>query len=322
MTIKQVTVAGSGVLGSQIAFQAAYKGFDVTIYDINDQALENGKLRIQHLASLYRDEINLAKKNYSEKVLTINYNKNLLPKLDDIFLSKVAHSLFLVDELPKAIHFTSDLADAVSQADLIIEAIPERIDIKQAFYEKLGKIVPSQTIFATNSSTLLPSQFAEISGRPDKFIALHFANNIWQNNMVEIMGHEKTSPDTHQDVLTFAQQIGMVPLELHQEQPGYILNSILVPFLESALTLYYNKIADTETIDKTWKIGTGAPYGPLEILDIIGIETAYNILKNYADTSLDPTCLHARLANMLKEEFIDKGYLGRASGRGFHTYSA
>ncbi|MGT2959016.1 3-hydroxybutyryl-CoA dehydrogenase [Streptococcus bovimastitidis] len=321
MKIKQVSVAGSGILGSQIAFQAAYKGFDVTIYDINDQALEQGKLRIQHLASLYQEEILIAKTNYSEKALNINYNKNLLPKLDDIFLSKVAQSLELVDELPRNIHFTSDMAAAVQKADLVIEAVPERIDIKEDFYQKLSQVAPEHTIFATNSSTLLPSQFAEVSGRPEKFIALHFANNIWQNNMVEIMGHATTSPDTHQAVLTFAQQIGMIPLQLQVEQPGYILNSILVPFLESALTLYYKKVADCQTIDRTWKIGTGAPYGPLEILDIIGIETAYNILKNYADTTTDPDCLHACLAKMLKEEFIDKGYYGKAAGHGFYDYS-
>ncbi|MBA2795852.1 3-hydroxyacyl-CoA dehydrogenase [Streptococcus porcinus] len=320
MTIKRVTVAGSGVLGSQIAFQTAYKGLEVTIYDIDEQAIERGKAKIKHLASLYKDEILVAKNNYSEKVENLSYNKNLLPKLNDVFLEKVNQSLELVEKLPRKIHFSTDLAKAVEEADLVIEAVPEQVKIKKEFYQKLSHLAPKKTIFATNSSTLLPSEFAQATGRPEQFIALHFANNIWQNNIVEIMGHEHTSSETHQTALAFAQQIGMVPLELKQEQPGYVLNSILVPFLESALTLYYKKVADSKTIDQAWKLGTGAPYGPLEILDIIGIETAYNILKNYADTTENPDSLHAHLAKMLKEEFIDKGYLGKVAGHGFYPY--
>ncbi|MCC9723110.1 3-hydroxyacyl-CoA dehydrogenase, partial [Streptococcus agalactiae] len=185
---------------------------------------------------------------------------------------------------------------------------------------QLAKVAPSKTIFATNSSTLVPSQFADITGRPDKFLAMHFANNIWQNNIVEIMGHKGTDDEVIKEALAFSKDIGMVPLHIHKEQPGYILNSILVPFLESALALYYDKVSDSETIDKTWKLGTGAPMGPLEILDIIGIDTAYNIMKNYSDTNSDPNSLHAHLAKMLKEEFIDKGRTGKAAGHGFYDY--
>ncbi len=320
MTIKKVTVAGSGVLGSQIAFQAAYKGFEVTIYDIDDQALKSGEKRLEKLASIYQAEIEKAKKAYHEKLSTLNYNKNLLPELDDNFLTKVSESLTLVEQLPSQIALSKDLKEAIKAADLVIEAIPENVDIKASFYKQLAQVAPSKTIFASNSSTFIPSQFADISGRPDKFIALHFANNIWQNNIVEIMGHKASSEDTYQKTLTFAKEMGMVPLTLKQEQAGYILNSILIPFLKSALTLYYKDIADPDTIDKAWKLGTGAPFGPLEILDIIGIETAYNILNNHAETQNDPNSLRAHIAKMLKEDFLDKGYTGKASGRGFHTY--
>lgn len=288
MTIKNLTVAGSGVLGSQIAFQAAYKGMSVTIYDINDEALNKGKERIKKLAKVYQSEIETAKEAYSDKAKSIKYNKNL--------------------------------DQAVSDADLVIEAVPETVSIKEDFYKQLAKVAPSKTIFATNSSTLVPSQFADITGRPDKFLAMHFANNIWQNNIVEIMGHKGTDDEVVKEALAFSKDIGMVPLHIHKEQPGYILNSILVPFLESALALYYNKVSDSETIDKTWKLGTGAPMGPLEILDIIGIDTAYNIMKNYSDTNSDPNSLHAHLAKMLKEEFIDKGRTGKAAGHGFYDY--
>ncbi|HFH7888414.1 TPA: 3-hydroxyacyl-CoA dehydrogenase [Streptococcus agalactiae] len=320
MTIKNLTVAGSGVLGSQIAFQAAYKGMSVTIYDINDEALNKGKERIKKLAKVYQSEIETAKEAYSDKAKSIKYNKNLLPSLDHIFLSKVADSLDLIADLPNQITFSKNLDQAVSDADLVIEAVPETVSIKEDFYKQLAKVAPSKTIFATNSSTLVPSQFADITGRPDKFLAMHFANNIWQNNIVEIMGHKGTDDEVVKEALAFSKDIGMVPLHIHKEQPGYILNSILVPFLESALALYYNKVSDSETIDKTWKLGTGAPMGPLEILDIIGIDTAYNIMKNYSDTNSDPNSLHAHLAKMLKEEFIDKGRTGKAAGHDFYDY--
>ncbi|MCD0153293.1 3-hydroxyacyl-CoA dehydrogenase, partial [Streptococcus agalactiae] len=140
------------------------------------------------------------------------YNKNLLPSLDHIFLSKVADSLDLIADLPNQITFSKNLDQAVSDADLVIEAVPETVSIKEDFYKQLAKVAPSKTIFATNSSTLVPSQFADITGRPDKFLAMHFANNIWQNNIVEIMGHKGTDDEVVKEALAFSKDIGMVPL--------------------------------------------------------------------------------------------------------------
>lgn len=320
MTIKELTVAGSGVLGSQIAFQSAFKGINVTIYDINEQALTKGKERIETLAEIYKNEIEKAKESYNREANNIKYNQNLLPSLDHIFLSEVTDSINFINKIPGKITFSKSLKEAVSKADLVIEAVPETISIKEDFYKELSKVAPKNTIFATNSSTLVPSQFASLTGRPEKFLAMHFANNIWQNNIVEVMGHEKTDKAVIDQALEFSKSIGMVALPIQKEQHGYILNSILVPFLENALALYYNEVADVQTIDKTWKLGTGAPMGPFEILDIIGIDTVYNIMKNYADTNNDPNSLHAHLAKMLKETFIDQNRTGKASGYGFYQY--
>ncbi|GAE48099.1 3-hydroxybutyryl-CoA dehydrogenase [Mesobacillus boroniphilus JCM 21738] len=128
-------------------------------------------------------------------------------------------------------------------------------------------------MFATNTSTLLPSQFADATGRPEKFLALHFANEIWKNNTAEVMMHPGTDKEVFNDLLEFAKAIGMVALPLYKEQPGYILNSLLVPFLEAGQMLLMKEVADPETIDKTWMIATGAPKGPFAILDIVGITT-------------------------------------------------
>ena len=111
---------------------------------------------------------------------------------------------------------------------------------------------------------MLPSQFAESTGRPEKFLALHFANEIWKHNTAEIMGHPGTDKNVFNDIVAFSKAIGMVALPLQKEQPGYIVNSLLVPLLSAATNLLVNEVADAETIDKTWMVATGAPTGPFE----------------------------------------------------------
>ncbi|TLS36004.1 3-hydroxyacyl-CoA dehydrogenase [Pseudalkalibacillus caeni] len=286
MDFKNITVAGSGVLGSQIAFQTAFKGFHVTVYDINDDAIARAKDRIANLKPRYQEDLGA-----TEQEVDTAYNR---------------------------ISFYSDLAKAVEDADLVIEAVPEVVQIKTDFYKKLRKVAPEKTVFATNSSTLLPSQFAEATGRPEKFLALHFANEIWVNNTAEIMKHQGTDPDVFNDLIEFAGAIGMVALPLQKEQPGYILNSLLVPLLEAAQLLLVKEVSDPATIDKTWMIATGSPKGPFAILDIVGITTAYNIAQGKAEATGNEK--FKQLAELLKTKYIDKGKLGRETGEGFYTY--
>lgn len=286
MEYKHITVAGSGVLGSQIAFQTAFKGFGVSIYDINDQALGKACERIQLLIPRYKEDLGATEEQLRAAEQRIAYH--------------------------------SDLKEAVAQADLVIEAVPEVVQIKTDFYQALAKVAPADTRFATNSSTLLPSQFAEATGRPAQFLALHFANEIWKNNTAEIMKHPGTDPKVFEEVIAFAKAIGMVALPLYKEQPGYILNSLLVPLLEAAQLLLVKEVADAETIDKTWMVGTGAPLGPFAILDVVGINTAYNIGQAKAAATGDPEM--AKVAELLKTSYIDKGKLGRATGEGFYKY--
>ncbi|MBT2692792.1 3-hydroxyacyl-CoA dehydrogenase [Bacillus sp. ISL-55] len=285
MNYKNITVAGSGVLGSQIAFQTAYHGFNVSVYDINDEAIERAKERISKLKPRYQEDLGA-----SEQELDAAYNR---------------------------LSFYSDLSQAAADADLVIEAVPEVVDIKIDFYNKLGQVAPERTVFATNTSTLLPSQFADATGRPEKFLALHFANEIWKNNTAEVMMHPGTDKAVFDDLLEFAKAIGMVALPLYKEQPGYILNSLLVPFLEAGQMLLMKEVADPETIDKTWMIATGAPKGPFAILDIVGITTAYNIANAKGEAGVPQ---FKELANLLKTEYIDKGKLGAATGEGFYKY--
>ncbi|GER68317.1 3-hydroxybutyryl-CoA dehydrogenase [Weizmannia acidilactici] len=286
MDFQNITVAGSGVLGSQIAYQTAFKGFNVNVYDINDEAVERAKKRIAGLKERYREDLGA-----TEQEVNAAYNR---------------------------ISFSADLAHAVADADLVIEAVPEVVQIKTDFYKKLGAVAPAKTVFATNSSTLLPSQFAEATGRPEKFLALHFANEIWKNNTAEIMKHPGTDEKVFQNVIEFAKAIGMVALPLYKEQPGYILNSLLVPLLEAAQMLLVKGVSDVETIDKTWKVATGAPLGPFQILDVVGITTAYNITLAKAEATGNE--LYKKMADLFKTEYIDKGKLGKETGEGFYKY--
>ncbi|WP_041695086.1 3-hydroxyacyl-CoA dehydrogenase [Alicyclobacillus acidocaldarius] len=284
MPFRNITVAGGGVLGSQIAYQTAFHGFPVVVYDVSDEALAKVRERLEKLKPNYMRDLQASKEQ--------------------------------VDAAMDRIRLTADLAGAVREADLVIEAVPEIPEVKREFYERLGKVAPAHTVFATNSSTLLPSQFAEATGRPEKFLALHFANSIWRHNTAEVMRHPGTDEQVFRDVIEFARAIGMVPLPLHKEQPGYILNSLLVPFLEAAQMLWVNEVADPETIDKTWMIATGAKEGPFAILDTVGIRTAYNIASGKAKAGNEA---YGKLAEKLKA-MIDEGKLGRESGEGFYRY--
>lgn len=280
--IHSVTVLGTGVLGSQIAFQTAFKGFTVTAYDIDDSALTAARKRFDGLVATYGSEVADAKNGAAAQAL------------DRITL-------------------TADIAAAVADADLVIEAIPEILDLKRQTYEKIRTLAPARTIFATNSSTLLPSDLAESTGRPDRFLALHFANRVWQFNTAEIMGTTQTDPKVYAAVVSFAEAIGMVPIELHREKAGYVLNSLLVPFLNAAAGLAAGGYADPADVDKTWRIATGAPLGPFQMFDIIGLQTPYNIMAHGDATT-------QKLATWLKTNYIDKGKLGLASGEGFYSY--
>ena len=280
--IERVAVLGTGVLGSQIAFQTAYSGFDVTAYDISDEILEKARHGFAALATRYEKEVEGAADGSAQAALA-------------------------------RITYSSRLDDAVRDADLVIESAPKRIEIKRDLYAKLGPLAPEKAIFVTNSSTLLPSKLADATGRPDRFLALHFANEIWVHNTAEIMGHADTDPDVYQAVVDFASRIGMVPIELRKEQPGYVVNSLQVPFLQAAQALVVNGVADPETVDKAWRTATGAPHGPFQALDVIGLTTAYNIDAVGDEES-------RANARYLKEHYIDEGKLGRSTGEGFYKY--
>ncbi|MDY5785472.1 3-hydroxyacyl-CoA dehydrogenase [Corynebacterium sp.] len=284
MNITNVTVLGAGVLGAQIALVTAVRGFNVVSYDINDDALEAAKKRFD------------------------TFGKQMAAELDDVTADTVA-------EGRERLRQSSDLEDAVKDADLVIEAVPEKLEIKKDTWARVGKAAPDNAIFATNTSTLLPSSFAEATGDPSRFLALHFANHIWVNNTAEIMPHDGTDPALVDVLVEFAEAIKMVPVKLKKEQPGYIVNTLLVPFLQAGQYLLANDVAEPADIDRDWRNSTGSPAGPFEIMDVVGLRTVLSV--NESEDSQEEW--KKDFADIVKQ-MIEDGRIGVESGEGFFRY--
>ena len=282
MAFQNITIAGTGVLGSQIAYQTALNGFKVTAYDLDVDA---AKQRVLALKDSYKQDLDLTDEDFQAGLNNLT--------------------------------FTTDLKAAVEDADYVIEALPEKLEIKEDFYKQLSKLAPTKTVFASNSSTMVPSQLVKFVDRPAKFLHMHFANKIWKCNVAEIMGTDQTDPAVYQEVVDFAKAIKMVPIEIHKEQPGYVLNALLIPFVVSAMSLWVKGVADPETVDKDWMISTGAPVGPFMMLDDVGLRTTWNIMNGLYATQHKE--LFKQIADKLKEK-LDAGQEGLESGEGFYKY--
>lgn len=311
MCIKNVVVAGGGVLGSQIALQSAFCGFNVKIWLRSEGSIERAKPKLERFKNIYLATLEEMKTNPLAYCRGFTNKEKLTDEEIDALKEQTIKGY-------ESLVLTSSYEEACEDADLVIEAIAENPEQKIAFYKDLADYLPEKTILVTNSSTLLPSMFAEYTGRAEKYLALHFANNIWQNNTAEVMGHAGTEAEYYDKVVKFAEDINMVPLKLKKEQPGYILNSMLVPFLTAAESLYAEEVADFETIDLTWVLATGAPLGPFRIIDVVGLTTAYNIVS-MDPRAQDPNSTQAKIAAQLKAR-IDEGKTGINAGEGFYKY--
>ncbi|MBQ7222098.1 MAG: 3-hydroxyacyl-CoA dehydrogenase [Bacteroidales bacterium] len=322
MVFKKVVIAGGGVLGSQIAFQAAYCGLDVTVWLRSEGSVGRTLPKIEQTKKAYEDAIELMASPAGKEDANWSFGIADRESFDK------EKCLANVQRAHGTIKLELDMAKAVADADIVIESVVENAAEKIVFYKTLAPLLSPKTILVTNSSTLLPSTFAKYTGRPDKFLSLHFANAIWKNITAEIMAQGETSQESFLNVMEFASLIRMMPLPVNKEKSGYLLNSMLVPFLLSGLDLYVNGVSDPESIDKAWVYGTGSPRGPFRILDVVGLKTAYNIVMEYQKV---PGLLSPLLKKMLMpynfkgmakvlKDMMDQGKLGKASGEGFYKY--
>ena len=316
---KKIVVAGGGVLGSQIAYQAAYCGFDVTIWLRSEGSIGRCQPKLDNLKKTYIDALNLMAD-------PVKGETNWCPGLAEMGSFDLDACLKKVENIDVKLEL--DMAKAVKDADLVIESMAENADDKIKFYTALAPLLDEKTVVVTNSSTLLPSAFAKYTGRPDKYLSMHFANSIWKNNVAEIMVQDKTDKKYFDMICEFANEIRMLALPVLKEKSGYLLNSMLVPFLLSGLDLYANGISDPESIDLAWTKGTGAPKGPFKIFDTVGLTTALNIVDQYQKV---PGLFKPMLSKMMMpynfkgmkailEKYIAEGKLGMSSDEGFYKY--
>jgi 3-hydroxyacyl-CoA dehydrogenase len=286
MSFTKITTAGAGTMGSQVAWQMAFHGKDVVVYDAIPAGLQKGQ-------ALHRE--------YAEHFMA---QRGATPKqVDDTFAR---------------LTYTTDLAAAVRDADLISESVPESMSIKESFWREASKNAPAQTVFTTNSSTLAPSALVGFVDRPQKFLALHFAIGVWDSNIGEVMGHPGTDTAVFESLLTFADEIGLVPIPIRKEQSGYIINSLLVPWCTAALELLVRGVSDYQSIDRTWMITLQTGMGPFGMIDRMGLAVVYHVAKLIGETTPNTQALES--ARYLDEHFIQKGHLGIASGQGFYRY--
>jgi 3-hydroxyacyl-CoA dehydrogenase len=286
VTFTNVTTAGAGTMGSQVAWQMAFHGKYVTVYDAIPAGLDKGKEFHQTYATLFLSERGATQQ-----------------QIDDTFAR---------------LSYTTDLPTAVRDADLISESVPESIGIKEAFWRSASNYAPADTVFTTNTSTLAPSAMVDFVDRPKQFLALHFAIGVWDSNIGEVMGHPGTDPAVFARVLTFAAEIGLVPIPILKEQNGYIINSLLVPWCTAALDLLVRGVSDVESIDRTWMITLQTRIGPCGMMDRMGLGVVYHVAKLIGDATPDHPALES--ARYIDEKFIQRGHLGVASGEGFYSY--
>ena len=287
--VKSVTVVGLGLMGAGIAQVAAQNSFQVTVVDEQDEFLQKGMVMIRK--SLDR----ITKKKFP------NEPKGAEKFIDDT-LSKVKISM--------------NVEKSVENADLVIEAITENIEAKQSLFRKLDEAAPSNTIFASNTSSFSITELAKVTKRPEKFGGLHFFNPVPLMSLVEVVRIRETSDRTFNALFQFAKDLGKSPVTCN-DTPGFIVNRLLVPYMMEAVRMLERGEASSSDIDKAMKLGAGYPMGPFELLDYVGLDTTKYIIDGWHEIYPDnPLFSPSETLNMLVED----GKFGRKTGMGFYQY--
>ena len=282
--ITKVGVVGLGTMGAGIVEVFARSGFDVVGLDTNDAAVERGR---SHIDGSTERALARGKLTAEERASILSH-----------------------------IRFTTDFAD-LADRDLVIEAVPENLDLKRGIFESLDAIVGPDAILATNTSSLSVTDIAVATARPAQVVGMHFFNPAPVQKFVEVVRTVVSADDVVSDVEAVARRLGKLPVVVG-DKAGFIANALLFGYLNHAASMFETKYATREDIDASMKLGCGLPMGPLALLDLIGLDTAYEILDTMYKQGRDR--LHAP-APVLKQ-MVTAGLKGRKSGRGFYTYEA
>jgi 3-hydroxybutyryl-CoA dehydrogenase len=282
--IRHVLVIGAGTMGRQIALHFALQGCDVSICDLQDAILERAMaLTRKAAAGLVR-----------QGAVTAAAAEGALGR----------------------ILATTDAAKAAAHADLVSESVPEDPELKGRVFALFHTLCPERTLFTTNTSSLLPSMFAAETGRPGKFLALHF-HDLRTTPVVDIMPHPGTAMATVHIVREFSKRTGLIPLVLNKENPGYLFNYMFMALLGAAQTLAAAEVASIEDVDRAWMGVFNVPIGPFGLMDHVGLDTAWKITDYWASKTGDPQAL--KNAAFLKR-WVERGELGQKTGQGFYRY--
>lgn len=283
MNVNNVLVIGAGQMGSGIAQVCAQSGFSVTLHDVNEEQVKKG------LATM-------------EKLLQRSVEKERMTEEEK-------------NETLNRIRLSSDLASASKDADLVIEAIIENMEIKQSLFKQLDDLTPEHAILASNTSSLSITEIAAATNRPEKVIGMHFMNPVPVMKLVEIIRALQTSDETYDVIADMTKKLYKTSVE-SKDYPGFIANRILIPMINEAIYTVYEGVASIEDVDTVMKLGANHPMGPLQLADFIGLDTCLYIMEvlyeGFGDSKYRPC--------PLLRQYVQAGWYGRKSGRGFYSY--
>ena len=282
--MKNVTVIGAGTMGNGIAHVFAQSGFNVTLVDVREEALEKA------LATIGRNLDRLIKK---EKISEADKSATL---------NRIATA--------------TDIAAGSSSADLVVEAAMERLDLKLSIFKAMDAAAPSHCILVTNTSSISITEIAAVTGRPEQVIGMHFMNPVPVMKLIEVIRGYATSDDTCQRVMALSQSLGKIPVEVN-DYPGFVANRILMPMINEAIITLQEGVATVDAIDTVMKLGMAHPMGPLQLADFIGLDVCLSILRVLHEGLGQPKYAPCPLlVNM-----VNAGHLGVKSGQGFYVHT-
>ncbi len=282
--IKNVTIIGAGILGAQIAVQAVCFDFNVTVYDNAEGAFERSVGQFEALISTRKKGPVVPIEKWNDGISKVNT--------------------------------VSVMADALKNADLVIEAVPENLELKRKVFQQMDELAPPRAILATNSSTIPVSRIEDATGRPEKCLNLHFYTPVTGLNMVDIMGGSQTTPETMAAGKRWLSAIGCVPLTVKKEIYGFCFNRVWRSVKRQVLYMWADGFVDYKDLDRAWMLAYGLPVGPFGQMDINVLDITYQVEMSYYHESGEA---RDRPPEALKD-MVDRGDLGVKSGKGFYTY--